>query len=103
MDIQSLINKYENLSKALEGLGTEEIVNNFLADLRKLQTENGKLPIPRVIKSLPVSKEGLQEYMETTLDGRMLLLNITFPIANHFKTHPEYLKELAIEIVGNVL
>jgi hypothetical protein len=48
MDIKDLINKYENLSKALEGLVTEEIVNNFLADLRKLQSENGKLPIPHV-------------------------------------------------------
>ena len=48
MDIKDLINKYENLSKELEGLGTEGVVNNFLADLRKLQSENGKLPIPHV-------------------------------------------------------
>jgi len=46
MDIQDLINKYENLSKALEGLETEGMVNNFLADMRKLQSDNGKLPIP---------------------------------------------------------
>jgi len=56
-----------------------------------------------MILTLPDSKEVLQEYMETELDGRMLLLNITFPIANHFKTYPEYLKELVIEIVGNIL
>ena len=70
---------------------------------QKLQSENGKLPIPRVIKSLPVSKEELPEYLETTLEGRLFLINITFPIANHFKTHPEYLTDLAVEIVGNVL
>lgn len=74
----------------------EQLVSG--ADLKK-----GKFPIPHIIKSLPVSKEGLKEYMETTLEGRMLLLNITFPIANYFKTHPEKLKELAIEIVGNLL
>jgi hypothetical protein len=59
MDIQYLINKYENLSKALEGLETEGIVNNFLADLRKLQLKNGKLPIPHIRASALYEEIGM--------------------------------------------
>ena len=46
--IQKLITKYENLSKSLEGFETKGLVDNFLADLHKLQLKNGKLPIPIV-------------------------------------------------------
>jgi hypothetical protein len=45
MEIQDLINKYEKLSKALEGLETEGLVNNFLTDLQKLKADNSKLLI----------------------------------------------------------
>jgi len=51
--IQKLITKYENLSKALEGFETKELVDNFLADLHKLKSKDGKLPIPHVSNSLP--------------------------------------------------
>jgi len=44
MEIYDLINKYENLSKALKGFETEVMVNDFLTDLRKLQPDNSKLP-----------------------------------------------------------
>lgn len=49
--IQKLITKYENLSKALDGFETKGLVDNFLADLHKLQSKDGKLPIPLVSNS----------------------------------------------------
>jgi hypothetical protein len=41
MNIQTLITKYEKLSKALEGFETKELIDNFLADLQKLKSKNG--------------------------------------------------------------
>jgi len=55
--IQKLITKYENLSKALEGFETKELVDNFLADLHKLKSEDGKLPIPHVSGWLNIEDE----------------------------------------------
>lgn len=66
-------------------------------------TEVKNLAQPDVIKSLPKEKGKLLEYLQTTMEGRHLMNSVLFPIANHFKTHPEKLKELGLEIIGNVL
>lgn len=45
----------------------------------------------------------LSEWLQTTMKGRHLMMQITFPIANQFKTHPEKIPiELVVEIVEAV-
>ncbi len=42
----------------------------------------------------------MKTYLKKTAKGRHLMNGITFPIANHFKTHPEKIPiELVIEII----
>jgi hypothetical protein len=49
MNIQDLIEKYERLYEAVDGLsGVENMVSIFLDDLQKLESKNSKLPIPHV-------------------------------------------------------
>jgi len=56
------------------------------------------LPITLVSGSLP-----LLEWLQTTKDGRYLMMQITFPIANQFNTHPEKVPiDLVIQIVEAV-
>lgn len=51
-----------------------------------------------VSSSLPLS-----EWLENTKEGRHLLMQITFPIANYFNTHPEKIPiELVVEIINTV-
>ena len=66
-------------------------------------SENTNCAIFDVIKMLPDSKNELSEFLQKTKEGRYLMRLILFPIANHFKTHPEKLTDLGIEIVGNFL
>lgn len=59
----------------------------------------------KFISSKPVLADSmpLSEWLQTTMKGRHLMMQITFPIANQFKTHPEKIPiELVVEIVEAV-
>jgi len=46
----------------------------------------------------------ISEWLQTTKEGRHLLMQITFPIANFFKTAPEKIPvELVVEIINTVV
>ena len=62
------------------------------------EEKNQPLQQPFVSGELPLS-----EWLQTTMKGRHLMMQITFPIANQFKTHPEKIPiELVVEIVEAV-
>jgi hypothetical protein len=66
----------------------------------KTSSENESRPscLAGVSGELPLS-----EWLQTTMKGRHLMMQITFPIANQFKTHPEKIPiELVVEIVKAV-
>lgn len=62
------------------------------------EEKNQPLQQPLVSGELPLS-----EWLQTTMKGRHLMMQITFPIANQFKTHPEKIPiELVVEIIDAV-
>lgn len=60
--------------------------------------QNPALRKTAVSGSLPLS-----EWLQTTKEGRYLMMQITFPIANQFNTHPEKVPiDLVVQIVEAV-
>lgn len=69
-----------------------------------MEAENLNEPKNPALQQGDVSGElPLSEWLQTTMKGRHLMMQITFPIANKFNTHPEKIPiELVVEIIDAV-